>query len=405
MPIQKQRVRWRDATNPSFLKEGIQMKRYLKFLTELIESEDFRQKNFRRKALHLNGSTDGFPGLFSWSQLNTVLNSSPYPHPKMKMSYHGRQFQPKTADDLIQSTRKGATLIVENIDRYDRALGHFLSSFSEFLDEEARLNMYLSYPSTGGYGIHYDTHDFFILQVEGHKRWFIYPETTQSVLFNQKYHDREPPPESTKYMECVLGPGDVLYVPRGHWHYALAEGDPSVHLTLAMFFRTGIDLLKWAVDELTENESFRKTLPTTFESGFEEHLEQLKAGIVEFFDREDFLDRFLEYKRAVHRDRAPFAFPDHTEISRVMLENAQAFSRRPQAANILTDEVSGKVRVACSGRLTTFPKEAETLLRFIYSRFFFTKQELFSADPLLSTETVLSVLHQLVGEGYCSIAE
>lgn len=372
-----------------------------------IALDEFLVKYYGKRALHISGTPEKFRNLFSWNSLNEVLNSSPQPHPTVKMSHNGKQFKPKDAIDLIRAVQKGATLIIENIDRYNLALGDFLNRLSEEISEQTRFNLYLSYPENQGYKIHYDTHDFLILQVAGYKEWWVFPETMPSVLFKQKTHGVTPPPRESLYLNCKLGPGDVLYVPRGHWHYAIARDEPSVHLTLAMFVKTGIDFMQWLADELTDYEEFRSAFPlrltskrTSDENRSPDNLNKLKANLVKILDGADLYERFLQYSTAVSRNRQPFSFPYHTASSINDCKNAVNFRRRHQVADISANKNSKKTELTCGGRLLTFDEKAEPILRFVFNASKFTKQELLAASNGISWDTAFIILLPLLREGF-----
>lgn len=367
-----------------------------------ITTEEFLSEYYQQRALHIRGNQDHFKELFSWAQLNNVLNFLQNSSSDLKMSRNGRQFVPRNATELIQASRQGATLIVENIDRYDRKLALFLSELTDETAESNRLNMYLSQPEMQGYRAHYDTHDFFILQISGYKKWWVYPETTQSVLFNQKTHDSEPPPEEELYLHCTLEAGDVLYVPKGHWHSALATNEPSLHLTLAMFVRTGIDFIKWFENELTDQKIFRDSLPLFLgvkDGNVQEPNEfrNMRLALVEALNDASLYDRFLEYRIATARDRQPIKFPEQTTLSLDDCMNAVHFKRKPLKSAIKSE--TGRTELICGGQIFSFDGEIGNTLRFIISRDEFSKDELIAASDGLGWDQLVTILFPLMREG------
>jgi hypothetical protein len=338
-----------------------------------------------------------------------VLNNSPAPHPGVKMSHHGNQSKPKDAIELIKSAQAGATLIVENIDRYDEKLGGFLCELSEEIKENTRLNLYLSYPGEQGYDLHYDTQDFFILQIAGFKKWWIFPTTVESPLFEQKTHGIEPPPESSLYLNCTLGPGDVLYVPRGHWHYALAEKEPSMHLTLAVFVKTGIDFFSWITDELREIEPFRRNFPMRYkgeavdiatETITKKHIIDLASRLATLLAKPDIYDRFCQFRVACDKNRRPFHFPNHLNTWTGATGAINIFRRPHQVSEVFPDPISGKIQIACGGRILKFDAVTEKALRFIFSSEQFSTNELAKAFPDFTWPQLASILSPLIREGF-----
>src|SRR6185369_9319656 len=105
--------------------------------------------------------------------------------------------------------------------------------------------------------------DVFVVQVDGCKDWRLYGPTEASPT-RRGAGAPAPPPEHRP--EIVrLEPGDVLYLPRGHWHAAVGLGGPTLHLTIGLTRKTGADLLHWLADELLGEPLARADLP--FEAG------------------------------------------------------------------------------------------------------------------------------------------
>ena len=59
----------------------------------------------------------------------------------------------------------------------------------------------------------------------------------------------------------MLEKGDVLYVPRGHWHYAIAEDSVSLHVTVGITCRKGLAFLDWLSGELASEPVWRRNAP------------------------------------------------------------------------------------------------------------------------------------------------
>lgn len=372
----------------------------LGFLLDPVGPEEFWKENYGQRALHIPGNPAKFSRLFVWRALNEVLNSSPHPHPGLKMTLAGKQFVPHDPTALIRAVQDGATLILEDIDRYDLRLGDFLSRLTEEIQEDTRFNLYVSYPEHQGYKNHYDTHDFFILQITGFKEWHVFPSTISSPLFFQKTHRRTPPPETSRYLHCTLSPGDVLYVPKGHWHYAIARREPSVHLTLAVFTKTGISFAKWLADELTDYEFFRRSLPLQSDPRSGVVIEDLRRELMRVLEEPDLYDRFLQYRTATSRNRQPFQFPQHTAEELGKWDGTGRLTRRVQLSAIVAGRIPGKVGLVCAGRIIHFDQDLEPLLRCILTSPSVTKEDLVSAIPAMSWSQIQDSLQPLIREGF-----
>jgi hypothetical protein len=130
-------------------------------------------------------------------------------------------------------------------------------------------NAYITPPQNRGFDDHYDVHDVFVLQIEGTKRWIIHEPVHTDPLRDQPWTDRRSTvAEAAKgeaYIDTVLEPGDVLYLPRGWLHAAQAQGEVSIHLTLGIHnwtrYALAEQLAQAALASLGDDPGMRRTLP------------------------------------------------------------------------------------------------------------------------------------------------
>src|SRR5262249_43855236 len=112
-------------------------------------------------------------------------------------------------------------------------------------------------------GIHYDTHDVFVLQLKGRKHWTIYDAPVTLPLKHQKSDWIARPDSVTE--DRVLAPGDLLYLPRGFLHQAVSLDESSLHLTVGVNSITWGEVILAAVQErLDSDPRFRASLPPGF---------------------------------------------------------------------------------------------------------------------------------------------
>jgi ribosomal protein L16 Arg81 hydroxylase len=112
-----------------------------------------------------------------------------------------------------------------------------------------------------GFDAHFDTHEVFVLQIEGTKHWRIYGLAREAPLVEEQAEfAREQLGPPTR--EVLLQAGDLLYLPRGYVHEAFTSETLSLHLTVGVKVFRWVDLLHQAVDELSTREvRFRRSLP------------------------------------------------------------------------------------------------------------------------------------------------
>lgn len=246
--------------------------------------EAFLSQYWTERELVVHGEVTKFAGLFSWADLNSILNQHQrhLQYGEVKVAKDGRTL-PAEAVASQATTRKrgtatrlsarkildlfgeGATIIVNHIDQYSPVLNAFAGALEREFGEPVQINAYCTPPESSGFAAHYDTHEVFVLQVEGAKHWHAGGFTRRYPLTTQKSVKSEAPRSAFHLVE--LSKGDLMYIPRGLWHEAATTSAPSLHLTVGVHCRTGIDLLQWAVSQLAEVEEARRNLPKHWGEG------------------------------------------------------------------------------------------------------------------------------------------
>jgi hypothetical protein len=120
-------------------------------------------------------------------------------------------------------------------------------------------NAYATPAAARGFAVHHDTHDVFVLQVAGTKRWRIYAPVLELPTSSQRWSPALGDP-GEPVDEITLDPGDTLYLPRGWPHEAVAQEDDSLHITVGMHVPTRLDALRAALDECGDDVAFRRSV-------------------------------------------------------------------------------------------------------------------------------------------------
>jgi len=115
--------------------------------------------------------------------------------------------------------------------------------------------VYLSSTGRQGVPLHSDADSVFALQVTGQKTWLFYrpratsPQDTDNVgWILEDGQTEQMAPRCDAVCEITVTPGDILYVPRGWGHYALAEDGESLHVSLGVL-HPEVDQTKVALQE------------------------------------------------------------------------------------------------------------------------------------------------------------
>ncbi|WP_327028142.1 cupin domain-containing protein [Micromonospora sp. NBC_01740] len=159
----------------------------------------------------------------------------------------------------------GATLVLQGLHRTWPALTDFTRELGTAVGQPLQVNAYLTPAGSQGFATHYDTHDVFVLQVDGRKHWRIHPPVLPDPLEKQPWGGRADEVAATAdgpaTLDVVLAPGDALYLPRGWLHSAQAQESSSLHLTVGVRALTRYALVEELLALAAEDPRLRATLP------------------------------------------------------------------------------------------------------------------------------------------------
>lgn len=161
-------------------------------------------------------------------------------------------------DRVAQEHAAGATIVLQALQLHWHPAALYCRGLERALGFPVQANAYATPAAAQGFAVHHDTHDVFVLQVAGRKRWRIYAPVLELPLATQRWSPALGEP-GAPVEELTLHPGDTLYVPRGWPHEAIAQEDASLHLTIGLHPPTRLDALRAALDECAaEDVAFRR---------------------------------------------------------------------------------------------------------------------------------------------------
>ncbi|MFI7540633.1 cupin domain-containing protein [Actinoplanes sp. NPDC049599] len=178
----------------------------------------------------------------------------------------GAEVGDQVIDDKIMSLYAGgATLVLQGLHRIWPPLIDYARRLGAELRQPLQVNAYLTPAGNKGFATHYDTHDVFVLQVDGTKRWRIHEPVLPEPLERQAWGGRADEvgavADGPATLDVVLAPGDALYLPRGWLHSAQAQGERSLHLTFGVRALTRYALVEELLGLAAEAQRLRATLP------------------------------------------------------------------------------------------------------------------------------------------------
>jgi ribosomal protein L16 Arg81 hydroxylase len=122
----------------------------------------------------------------------------------------------------------------------------------------------------------------YVLQTLGSKRWRIYDgqidKPVLHPLFRGESKEQLTRLKGTVAREFVMNVGDLLYLPRGRFHDALATEGPSIHISIAVSEPKGLDFINLVMDQAVADPLFREPIPVD-KAEMEAHFDKLASRL------------------------------------------------------------------------------------------------------------------------------
>jgi ribosomal protein L16 Arg81 hydroxylase len=385
--------------------------------------KEFFNDYWERRPLILSRGDEGyFRHLLSLEDMDQVLSSHELRHPLIQLVKNNARVPPPqwTTEEEVKGApvgtvadrvkmfgeyQNGATIILDHLHRTWPPLARLCASVERFFGHPTQTNVYLTPPGSKGFGAHYDTHDVFILQTEGSKRWQLYDSPMRLPLPSQTYPHPGPDPGKPT-ADFVLRAGDVLYMPRGVIHSASTSDSTSLHVTLGITAYTWADVLNEALTARCEGDvRFRRSLPVGFSTDADGAAEAraearglLRALAEGGLPLEEALGQLAE---RFLMSRPPLLAGHLTGLSSARRLTAQSRARKRAWLARLVEEGNG-VHVLFHGKGMTFARQLVPTLRYILDTEVFTVASL--PGPLKEADKV-ELTRRLIEEGLLMLAE
>ena len=236
-----------------------------------------------KQPLHLKGGAAKFAAVLSWRQINRLLDMThawsshslllvqdgkPIPAEEYCVRATGRdgnaQLMQPITDRVREWVAKGASVVMNDVDSLTPGLASVSSAIEGAGLGKAQANVYISWQSHKAFHAHYDTHDVWAVQVEGEKYWNIWEGRAEWPISHPLFRKPQEHHEQAKgklRAKILMTPGDLLYLPRGWYHDALAEAPASVHVAYGAHAPNGMDVLNILSERVLYEAGFRQPLP------------------------------------------------------------------------------------------------------------------------------------------------
>jgi len=185
------------------------------------------------------------------------INFTDYSSPSLDTN--GQNLRPDV-NKVQNLVSRGASIILNDIQKHNLNLLKFVDELQKLTNGRCQANLYFSMASHQAFGPHFDLHDVFAIHFEGEKVWNIYENTEKSPINHPvfKLSGDERRKRAGKIIEQVtLKPGDLLYIPRGQYHDALASKNGALHIAFGLTYFKSIDVMTNLWENFVLNEFMR----------------------------------------------------------------------------------------------------------------------------------------------------
>ena len=203
------------------------------------------------------------PGLWTGQSLQMARDSAMLP----SADYLSPSGAPDAATVRAQLDH-GASLVLNDIDMAAPGLAGVATvaqALEEALESKVQANLYSSPRERQAFASHYDTHDVFAVHVEGEKLWRIYEgridNPVEHPTFKSQTRAFHEQAKGKVALEVVMKPGDLLYLPRGQYHDAVALSERTIHIAFGAVGVIGLDVVSALFARAVDDPLFRADLP------------------------------------------------------------------------------------------------------------------------------------------------
>jgi hypothetical protein len=158
---------------------------------------------------------------FSWKECEEAINRSVFLKNLVLIDPFGFKAEIKNIDNywytnsfdinhIVKLLNKNHSFILTQMSCYNKALNYFCDRVDQRFNSASDVHIYGGIDGSGSFKVHVDIPHNIIIQLEGKCRWTIYDEKYEIGRVDQN--------KLTPVIECLMEPGDVLFIPSKQAH-------------------------------------------------------------------------------------------------------------------------------------------------------------------------------------------
>jgi bifunctional lysine-specific demethylase and histidyl-hydroxylase NO66 len=390
------------------------------------EGETFL-RDYWGRVPYLHVGNESFTDLLSIADVDHIISSTLMRWPAFRMLKNGQLLDQKlytrstilagtTLTDALDPARvlnqfyEGATIVLHGLQKYWSPITLFCRDIETLLTHPVQCNAYITPPHSRGLGLHYDTHDVFILQTAGSKHWSVYDRFADQPLAWERFVAERLPEEQdskTPRLDAELAAGHCLYIPAGYLHRAESTSAISVHLTVGISTYRWYDVLLEMFNDASEEVAFREPLPVGFANDVDGMAEEVEQHLKLFTWWLDTIDRHNLAKRVADRFRStrpPLLAGQLQQLAKVdrLTNDSLVARRRYSVVRLEAEPAKNTLLVFLNERRLEMPLRLDAVMQLIIEKPHFRVGEL---CQYLDEESRLVLIRRLIREGLLEILE
>lgn len=378
-----------------------------------VSVEDFFANHWEKTFLHVQNEPGRLSNLFSLQDVDRWLTSTPgrlsITAPEGSESFtENHQAREIRMSSAYAAFARGCSLIFNSLEEWPGLQG-LAKALGRDFHANIGIEAFLTPKGTKTLPTFAAGHDLLFLHLEGEKIWQFHefsllqfhPSQKKNLKFPLEWYGRTNTPV---FAEVCTKPGDVLFIPRGMPHQAVAQNGTCLHLSISISSLCWADFLKIAAETVAlHSQEMRRSLPPGFVES-EEICERMRSTFQDVMKAFQEGISFDEVLAAVKRNRIALqSFPADGHFAQLAaLERLSADSEVERRPDILctVDEVVDINRVTKSAiffgkEQVSGPRGLRRAMEFIRDHPRFRVSEL----PGLDEPSQVVLVRRLIKEG------
>ena len=283
-------------------------------------------------------------------------------------------------------------LIVDRIQDTSPLFLRFLKELRKEFGTFLSANLYISPPGNQGLEAHYDLHDVIAIQLYGKKKWTIAASEQLPIRHPDKGLEQL---LVTKGEQIEMKPGDLLYLPRGYAHKAIAQDEPSCHVAIGVYVMKYFHLLESLVEKAKEDVFYREALPHNKwmikSSETKEKFRSQFENILKETDLDHITDTLLESFHSVYERNHEQVFTGYRQLLQL---SPSTVLKKNTLINVTINEEKGKyITLTVKGNKIKFPYLLKESIEYMLKMDEFKIKEIKSS---LTEKQIIALAKQLI---------